>query len=212
MTSATTETPPRAGKPQKPYTRERNNREEVPGYALLHAILDEKARRGQNSYAPIIEGLELSQSSWNNIINGCRDMRSLANHPGRRRWIATYLDIPPIAVRVLAGETPISDFELDFSLDDRLRLTAEELRKDPMWAVYAPQDIENEWDPLPLKIRILIKALYDAEKERLYQWALKNTAGAKKGSKATRKATDEPVKQAVEKEASEATEPLIDDL
>lgn len=203
MTTTATATPARAGKARKqPYTRDRNNREAVPGYALLHAILDEKARRGENSYTGIIEGLEINQTSWNNIINGSRDMRTLASHPGRRRWLANYLGIPPIAVRVLAGETPISDFTVDVSLDDRLRLTAQELRDDPVWAVYAPQDTDAEWDALPLKIRILIKALYDSEKDRIYQWALGNTASSKAKSSRKRSEPDE----------ERASPPLIDDL
>lgn len=200
MTATATATPPRTGKTPKPYSRERNNRESVPGYALLHAILDEKARRGENSYAAIIEGLEITQTGWNNIINGSRDIRTLASHAGRRRWIANYLGIPPIAVRVLAGETPISDFQVDVSLDDRLRLTAQELRKDPVWSVYAPQDTKKEWDVLPLKIRMLIKALYDSEKDRIYQWALDNTAdnAAKPARKSRETKTEQP--------------PVIDDL
>lgn len=162
---------------RQPYSRGRNNWEEVPGNALLRAIREEQLRRGENSDEPILEGLGLTRSAWNNIINGGRDIRTLAANPGRLHWIANYIGMPAIAVRVMAGEMPVADLKVGVSLDDRLRLTAEQLRLDPVWSVYAPHNVEQEWDTLPLKARMLIKALYDAERERIFQWTLENTGG-----------------------------------
>lgn len=176
----------------KPYSRSRDNWEAVPGNALLRAIREEQQARGENTDDALREGLGLTPSGWNNIVNGSRDIRTLASRPGQLKWLANYLGIPAIAVRVMAGEMAIDELQIDVSLDDRLRLTAETLRKDPIWAMYAPHNIKKDWDTLPLNIRMLIKALYDCEQERTYNWAveqagMKDPLERKRPSKATSK-------------------------
>lgn len=173
-----------AGQDQKkPFSRSRDNWEQVPGNALLRAIREEQLARGDNTDDMIRDGLGLTQSAWNNIINGSRDIRTLATRTGQLRWLANYLRIPPVAVRVMAGEMEIDELQVDVGLDDRLRLTAEALRKDPVWAVYAPHNIAKEWDTLPLKARMLIKALYDCEQERTYNWAVEQAGEGKRNKK-----------------------------
>ncbi len=173
--SATAQATTDADAEHKPFSRARNNWEKVPGNALLRAIREELLARGENTDDMVIEGLGLTRSGWNNIINGSRDIRTLAERPGQLMWLSNFLGLPPVAVRVMAGEMQIEELTVNVSLDDRLRLTAEALRKDPVWAVYAPHNIEKEWDTLPLKIRMLIKALYDSECNRTYTWAVEET-------------------------------------
>jgi len=176
--SAEADMPPSEAGGAKPYSRARDNWEKVPGNALLRAIREEQLARGENTDDAVREGLGLTVSGWNNIINGSRDIRTLATRPGQLRWLANYLRMPPVAIRIMAGEMEIDELQVEVGLDDRLRLTAEALRKDPVWAVYAPHNIKKEWDTLPLKIRMLIKALYDAEQQRTYNWAVEQASAA----------------------------------
>lgn len=171
------ENAPEEGISGKKRTREHaRDNWQVPGYALIRLIREEQLARGHNTDEEIIDGLEISQSHWNATVNGSRQIKGLLTNPARVQWIATYIGKPPIVVRVLAEEIPVEDLVVNFNLDDRLRQTAKELRDDPLWATLAPNNIAKEWDVLPLKARMLIKALYDREKDRVFTWSLEEAA------------------------------------
>jgi len=152
------------------FSRSRNNWDTVPGYPLIRALRARLLEIGENSDEVILEKLGLVRSTWNQMLNGSRNVATLTNDARKLKWLADFLGMPPLAVRVLANDVQVEELKVQLSIDDRLRLVAQQLSGDPIWAMYAPQNLAKEWDTLPLKTRMLIAELYEQNKRKVLDW------------------------------------------
>lgn len=99
---------------------------------------------------------------WNSMTNGHRKIKSLGRD--KLKKIAEFLGLPPVQVRVLAGDILVEDFLVEKDLDDQLFLSVEKMRLDPQWVVLAPTN--DEWAALPLKMKVLTCTLYERDTGR----------------------------------------------
>lgn len=157
-----------------------SNWSKVPGYALIKRLREKQLELGDFPDELFFKNLEITHTAWNNFLNGTRNIATLTRHPGRLKWMASFLNLPPIAVRVLAGDINVDEFAVPINLDERLRSVIKELNQDPMWAVFAHESLESEWDTLPLKTRMLIVSLYQKSSAEFWLDLLEQTAGTKK--------------------------------
>lgn len=139
--------------------------ETIPGYALIKRIRQRRLDLDITDGLYVGRKLGLTDSAWRNILNGHRNIASLCNDPAKLKWLSEFLNLPPYAVRVLAGDAQLSDLVVHIDLDDRLREVIGRINKDPKWSVFAHEPISTKWDTLPLETRLLIATLYESKQD-----------------------------------------------
>lgn len=123
--------------------------------ALLFAKLREYRDREGLSNEVIAERLGLGIHTLQAYFSG-RPIKHI--DPGLVRAIAREIGIAPLQAFLLAGVLRPDDLIESCSIDARLDLVAEMLRKDPLFSGFAPGE---EWSDLPVQTRMLIALLYE---------------------------------------------------
>lgn len=104
----------------------------------------------------MVELLGVSQSYWHSLTNGHRSLQALSKQKLQR--LASFLGLPLIQVCVLTDQFTAEDFVVARGLEAELERVVVALRADARWLVLAPT--QPEWAELPLKVRMLVAALY----------------------------------------------------
>lgn len=136
---------------------------EIEGYELLKRIRDRLNQLGGDAEQQMLDCLGLQRTYWNAFCNGHRPMSSLIRHKQRRDWIAEFLEVPPITLRIWAGD--IGEDELHTISQDALWLEMERARKDNRFNMLTPKS-KAEWEALPSNIKLLFVSMYRTITER----------------------------------------------
>jgi hypothetical protein len=105
----------------------------------------------------MLDCLGLQRTYWNAFCNGHRPISGLIRHKERRDWLAEFLGVPPITLRIWAGD--IGEDEPPFDWPRPLWLEMERARKDIRFNVLTPKS-KAEFDKLPANIKLLMVTMY----------------------------------------------------
>lgn len=151
-----------------------NKWSKIPGYPLIKRLRERQLELGNFPDELFFENLQITQTSWNAFENGSRNIATLTRHEGRLMWMASFLNVAPITVRVLAGSINVEEFAMANSLEDRLQDVRREINNDPAFAVFTHDP--QTWDRLPLRTRLLIACLYQKNSNEVFLDLLEQTA------------------------------------
>jgi hypothetical protein len=130
---------------------------QIEGYELLKRIRGRLNELGGDAEQQMLDCLGLQRTYWNAFCNGHRPISGLIRHKERRDWLAEFLGVPPITLRIWAGD--IGEDELHSTGQDALWLEMERARKDIRFNVLTPKS-KAEFDKLPANIKLLMVTMY----------------------------------------------------
>lgn len=156
MARAATPTLPKRATQPRSEAKDASTPRTVVGQRLIDLIRKTLIDRGLPE-RHMVALLGVSQSYWHSLTNGHRSLQALSKEKLQR--LATFLELPLIQVCVLAGQFSAEDFVVARGLDEELERVVAALRSDARWLALAPT--QQEWRALPLKVRMLVAALYE---------------------------------------------------
>lgn len=166
MARAASPTLPKSDPRPRPKAQKASTPRAVIGQRLIDLIRKTLIDRGLPE-RHIVALLGVSQSYWHSLANGHRSLQALSKEKLQR--LASFLGLPLIQVCVLAGQFTAEDFVVARGLDEELESVVAALRTDARWLALAPST--GEWAALPLKVRMLVAALYEADGQKpSVQW------------------------------------------
>jgi hypothetical protein len=130
---------------------------QIEGCELLKRIRGRLNELGGDAEQQMLDCLGLQRTYWNAFCNGHRPISGLIRHKERRDWLAEFLGVPPITLRIWAGD--IGEDELHSTGQDALWLEMERARKDIRFNVLTPKS-KAEFDKLPANIKLLMVTMY----------------------------------------------------
>lgn len=157
MARAATPTLPKRAARTRSKAKDTSTPRAVVGQRLIDLIRKTLIDRGLPE-RHMVELLGVSQSYWHSLTNGHRSLQALSKQKLQR--LASFLGLPLIQVCVLTDQFTAEDFVVARGLDEELERVAAALRADARWLALAPT--QQEWAALPLKVRMLVVALYEA--------------------------------------------------
>lgn len=157
MARAVTPTLPKQAARPRPKAKNASAPRTVVGQRLIDLIRKTLIDRGLPE-RHMVALLGVSQSYWHSLANGHRSLQALSKEKLQR--LATFLELPLIQVCVLAGQFTAEDFVVARGLDEELERRVAAMRSDARWLALAPT--QQEWAALPLKVRMLVVALYES--------------------------------------------------
>lgn len=158
MARAATPTLPKRTARTRPKVQKASTPRTVVGQRLIDLLRKALIDRGLPE-RHMMEVLGVSRSYWHSLANGHRSLQALSKEKLQR--LATFLGLPLIQVCVLAGQFTAEDFVVAQGLDEELERVVAALRTDARWLALAPT--AEDWAALPVKARMLVAALYEAD-------------------------------------------------
>lgn len=132
------------------------NKKSLVASALTNKI-NEVMRRNGHTRRDLQRVLDVSFVHVNSLMGGVRSFAGL--NIEKQRAMAKYLGISFAQYYIYLGILEPSDFMVEESFDQRVKLTFDKMRQDPMWSATALS--QTEVDELPDKAKILIALLYE---------------------------------------------------
>lgn len=136
-----------------------------PAPALLQALYRKAERRGHNK-AVLARELGVTYGYLNQLVTGLRQVENVSAHFVRS--CAKYLEIPAVAVMLLAGKISLLDFAVPEAARSPVQQLVEGLQRiadDPVVGYLVPSEV---WDA-PDSVKALLIALYeDATQQELF--------------------------------------------
>jgi hypothetical protein len=130
---------------------------QIEGYELLKRIRGRLNELGGDAEQQMLDCLGLQRTYWNAFCNGHRPISGLIRHKERRDWLAEFLGVPPITLRIWAGD--IGEDELHSTGQDALWL-GDGTRAQRYPLQRADAEVESEFDKLPANIKLLMVTMY----------------------------------------------------
>lgn len=128
----------------------------VRGLALIQALKDKIERSGllQKDAAEL---LDVSPTHLSDVITGARWSGTLSEQTLRK--IASFLELPPVSIYMLAEILAPEDFFRETTIETQVNGVFDHMRKDVLLAGSTPS--LADWESAPLSVRLLAAILYE---------------------------------------------------